>query len=220
MSHITVSTPPTVEPLNLQEVKDYLRLEDASDERVLTALIETARMFCEEYTGRALMTQTITMMLDGVDELADPLWEGWKTGPYLNHYKNYINIGKSPVQSITHVKTYDDLDNATTFASSKYYSDLNRDPARVVLRKGETFPTTLRVADAIEVQYVAGYSNANLVPAPLKVGMLQHIAYLYEQRGDMGDYLQTRELPPSIKMLYAPFVIHRGMGGSTLMAIG
>ena len=47
-----------------------------------------------------------------------------------------------------------------------------------------------------------------------------HIAYMYDQRGDMKDYQQTLAMPPMIQKLYAPYVIHGGMGSSTLMATG
>jgi uncharacterized phiE125 gp8 family phage protein len=57
MAGLQVTTAPTQEPLTLQEVKDYLRLDDALDERVLQDLIETARLHCEDYTGRVLMTR-------------------------------------------------------------------------------------------------------------------------------------------------------------------
>lgn len=217
MAGIVVSTAPTQEPITIQDVKDYLRLEDSLDERVLQDLIETARIFCEEHTGRALMTQTLTMTVDAYDELADPLWEGWKTGPYLNYYKDYIDLVKSPVQSVTSVKTYNDADEATTMAASKYYVDNAREPARVVLRTGETFPTALRVANAIEVVFVAGYTSQALVPAPLRIGMMQHIAFMYEHRGDM--YEAATE-PRTLKKLYQPFVVYKGLGSSSLLAIG
>ena len=41
MAGITVATEPNQEPLSLQEVKDYLRVENNSDERVLQSMIET-----------------------------------------------------------------------------------------------------------------------------------------------------------------------------------
>lgn len=217
MAGIVVSTAPTQEPITIQEVKDYLRLEDSLDERVLQDLIETARIFCEEHTGRALMTQTLTMTVDAYDELADPLWEGWKTGPYLNYYKDYIELTKSPVQSVTSVKTYNDADVATTMDASKYYVDNVREPARVVLRTGETFPTALRVANAIEVVFVAGYTSPSLVPAPLRVGMMQHVAFMYEHRGDMYEAFKE---PTAVKKLYQPFVLMKGLGSSSLLAIG
>jgi uncharacterized phiE125 gp8 family phage protein len=220
MAGVIVTTAPTQEPLTLQEVKDYLRLADAIDERVLQDLVEASRQFAEEYMARSLMTQTLTLTIDAVANVEDPLWEGWKTGADLNSYKNYITLIKAPVQSVSSVKTYNDSDVATTMAASKYYVDSARDQARVVLRTGETFPPALRVANAIEVVYVAGYTSQSAVPATIRIGLMQHAAYLYEQRGDMGDFQQARELPPSIKMLYAPYVIHSGMGSSSLLALG
>jgi uncharacterized phiE125 gp8 family phage protein len=220
MAGVVVTTAPTQEPLTLQEVKDYLRLADAIDERVLQDLVEASRQFAEEYMARSMMTQTLTLTIDAVADMEDPLWEGWKTGADINFYKNYINLIKSPVQSVTSVKTYNDSDVATTMAASKYYVDSARDQARVVLRTGEAFPTALRVANAIEVVYVAGYTSQSAIPATIRIGLMQHIAYLYEQRGDMGDYLQAREMPPAIKMLYSPYVIHSGMGSSSMLALG
>ena len=218
MAGLTVNTAPTTEPVTLQEVKEYLRVDDSTDERIIRPFIETARRFCEEHTGRALMTQTLVLHLDAFEDIEDPLWEGIRTGPYLNYYKNYVVLPRSPVVSVSHVKTFDDADTETTFAASKYYLDNSREPARIVLRTGETFPTALRVANAIEVKYVAGYTSQYNVPEPLRLGILQHIAYLYEHRGDMYD--AKLPYPPMLRSLYAPYVIHRGLGSSSLMALG
>ena len=49
------------------------------------------------------------------------------------------------------------------------------------------------------------------------MGMLQHIAYMYEHRGDMYEAQGT---PSLMKSLYAASVIHGGLGSSTLMAVG
>ena len=88
----------------------------------------------------------------------------------------------------------------------------------IVLRTGEAFPTALRVANAIEVQYVTGYTSQYNIPEPMRLGILQHIAYLYEHRGDMYDV--KFPYPPMLRSLYAPYVVHRGMGSSSLMSLG
>ena len=220
MAGIKVTTEPTAEPLSLQEVKEYLRLEDASDERVVQPMITAVRQFAESHLARSLMEQTITLTLDAITDQEEYLQEGMRTAPDLNYYKNYIALPQSPVQSVTSVKTYDDSDTATTMAATKYYVDTQREPARIVLRSGETFPTALRVANAIEVVYVVGYASAYAIPESIRLGMLQHIAHMYEHRGDMGEYLQAREIPAMIKMLYAPYRIHSGLGSSMLMSVG
>ena len=100
MSSIIVKTEPAQEPVTLQEVKEYLRVEDSTDERTIRPLIETARRFAEEHMGRALFSTTFTQYYDSVSDMDSPLWEGMRTGPYLNYYKNYLTLGKSPAVSV------------------------------------------------------------------------------------------------------------------------
>ena len=50
--------------------------------------------------------------------------------------------------------------------------------------------------------------------------MLQLVAHMYEQRGDMADVNGETKLPVLVNKLLAPYVIHKGLGTSSLMAIG
>ena len=218
MAGLKVHTEPASEPITLAEAKTYLRVDSSGDDALITSLIITARKLCEIHMQRAIMSQTLQLFLDTLEDYEDPLWEGIRTAPDLNYYKNYIDLPFPVVSSITHVKTYDDDDTATTFDSSKYYVDSSREPARIVLRKGETFPTALRVANAIEVQYVTGYSSANAVPEPIKFAIYQILTFLYEHRGDM--YEGKTSLPPTAKKLLEPYVVYSGLGSSKLMSIG
>tara|TARA_Y100001938_G_scaffold139029_1_gene205344 strand:- start:666 stop:824 length:159 start_codon:yes stop_codon:yes gene_type:complete len=52
------------------------------------------------------------------------------------------------------------------------------------------------------------------------MAMLQHISFMYEQRGDNMDYLNTRSIPPMIKVLLQPYVVFGGLGSSSLLALG
>ena len=121
MAGIRVTTAPSVEPLGLAEVKSYLRLTGSTEDTLLRTFIQAARQFCEDFTGRALITQTLTLTLDATNEIDDPLFEGTRTGPYINFYKSFIQLPRPQVQSVTTVKTFADDDTATTFASSKYF---------------------------------------------------------------------------------------------------
>jgi hypothetical protein len=221
MAGIRITTAPSSEPLALSDVKSYLRVSGSAEDTIISTMIEAARTVCEEFTGRALITQTITFTLDVASDTSGPLWEGVRTGPDLRRYRDYISLPKPKVQSVTTVKTFAEDDTATTMSADKYYVDTSRDPGRVVLRKGETWPIALRVANAIEVVYVAGYGNAGSdIPAPLKIGMMNHIAFMYDQRGDMKDYQQSMRMPPAIQSLYSSYKVLDGMGGSKLMALG
>ncbi len=221
MAGIRVTTAPSVEPVALSTAKAYLRISGTGEDALISTMIEAARSFCEEFLGRALITQTITFTLDATSEVDSTLWEGTRTGPHINFYKDFISLPRPEIQSVTSVKTFADDNSETTFSASKYYVDISRDPGRIVLLTGETWPTALRVANAIEVVYVAGYGNApSAIPAPIRMGMMQHIAYLYDQRGDMKDFQQTRVMPPAVQNLYMPYRVYDGLGGAKLRALG
>jgi uncharacterized phiE125 gp8 family phage protein len=121
------------------------------------------------------------------------------------------------VVSVSSISTFNDEDTETTFASSRYYLDNVREPSRIVLRNGETFPTALRVANAIKIVYVSGYTSPYAIPEPIRLGMLQHIAHLYEHRGDM---YSAQAYPPSMQKLYAPYVVMKGLYSNTLLSVG
>tara|TARA_Y100000114_G_scaffold61189_1_gene56168 strand:- start:3450 stop:4112 length:663 start_codon:yes stop_codon:yes gene_type:complete len=204
MAGLSVVTAPTTEPLTRTEVKSFLRIDTTDDDTLVDVLIETARQFAEEYMGRTLINTTYKLSLDGFIENQVPIKEGLYTAPYLSFYKQYIELPRPPLVSVTHIKTFDDDNTETTYASTKYHVDTARNPGRIVLKDGETWPTSLRTANGVEVTYVGGYgATASSVPSPIKVGMRQHITYLYEHRGDVEQNLGN--FPILAKQLYQPF---------------
>lgn len=206
MSGLELITAPSAEPIATSVAKTFLRIDISDDDTLIAELVKSARQFCEEYTGRALITQTWRLSLDGFIEADVPIKEGLYQAPFMNFYKRFITLPRAPLASVTHVKTFNDSDSASTYASSNYYVDKARQPGRVVLRDGSTWPTSLRVANAVEITYVSGYGSAGSdVPSPLIVGMKEHIAYLYEHRGDAEPNLAS--VPIIAKQLYQPYRI-------------
>ena len=107
--------------------------------------------------------------------------------------RGLVSLPKPPLRSVTHVKVYDETDSATTWPASAYYVDGASEPGRLVARSGVSWPDPGRVANGIEILYVAGYAaddsgspsdyTAN-VPRALRDGILRLVARLYEHRGD------------------------------------
>ena len=57
---IIISKQPTVEPVTLQEVKDYARIDAKDDDKLLETLITACRKEAERVSNRAFITQEIT----------------------------------------------------------------------------------------------------------------------------------------------------------------
>ncbi len=160
-------TAPGAEPVTVGEAKLHARIDEDADNSLVAALIVAARELCETYTARAFLTQTWQMFLD-----AFPC-------------ERAIELPKAPLQSIVHVKTYSDADVATTFAASNYFVDTATRPGRLVLRTAASWPEAARAANAVEIQFTAGYGDAPAnLPLKIRQAVLLAVAHLYEHRGD------------------------------------
>lgn len=207
MSGLKIVTGPAVEPISRVEARNHLRLDEDVDDSQVRIYIQAAVNWAENYTGRSFINRTLKMYLDGAREVDSNLWEGVRTGPSNPNYVNYLELGATPVSSVTVIKYFADDDTETTWAASNYYVDNISEPAKIVLRSGGTYPTDLRSNNGIEITFVAGYgTSASDVPEAIRVAILQYMTYLYEHRGDFEDNTQ----PPSvIRSLLDPYRVLR-----------
>lgn len=209
MSGLQTITEPGVEPLTATEVRTQIRLDDDIDDTLITTLILASRQWAENYTGRYFINRTMRMWLDSFKEKDEPLWEGMRTGPYMVNYMNYIEIAASPVVSVESIKYFNDADEESTWDTGNYYVDTVREPARIVLRDGGSFPTDLRRANGVQINFTAGYgATRTYVPEAVRVAMMQYCAFLYEHRGDFERF--PAPTPPAIlTQLLQPYKIMR-----------
>lgn len=162
---IKITTAPTTEPITATEAKLHCRVDHSTEDALFTRLIETARIQCENISGRAFITRTYTATLD--------YWPHWK-----------FELPYPPLAGITSIKYYDDAGSAAaTYSSANYYVDTNSEPGRVALINDAEWPDiTLREINGVEIIYTAGYGVAADVPDQYKQAMLLMIGHLYENR--------------------------------------
>jgi hypothetical protein len=207
-------TAPTKLPVTLAELRNELKIDsdNTTDDALLFGLIRTATECCEAATRLSLLTQTWTLWLDRFDCRPEPWWDGVRQGSIseLVSHRRYIEIGKSPIQSVTHVKTYDDNDSATTMSASDYQVDTVSKPARLALRNGKTWPATvLRPLNGIEIQFVAGHGdNESSVPQSLRQGILKLCVHLYENRDEISVDAILGRLPFGVQALWGIKKVH------------
>jgi uncharacterized phiE125 gp8 family phage protein len=208
MAGITVTSAETDYAFTIAEVKDYLKISGSDDDTTLTMLQIAAHNWAKNFTQRSITTQTLKLSIDAVYQPDIVIQEGTYIGIDQDINRRSIILPQSPVASISNVKYYADDDTETTFASSKYYLDNASVPAKFVLRQGENYPTGLRVANALEITYVAGYGATSAVPKDIKLACLNYAAYVFEHRGDALDGKSVM-VPPSAVALLRPYVIHQ-----------
>lgn len=180
-------TQPAVEPISLDELKLHLRISNTLDDAWLTAAIIAARKTAEDYTGQFFIQRNVLQTMDTSGSIQSEWWDGVRDGPISLLSVREIELLKPPLQSVTSVVIYDDSDAATTVSPSTYFVD-NADQSqrgRVILRRGQTWPVVMRVANGMEITYVAGYgTTAASTPEDLRHGLKILAAYMYVNRGD------------------------------------
>ena len=146
------------------------------EDELLSALITTAREFCENFTNRALATQTWELILGGF--------------PHVD----YIELPKPPLQSVTSVK-YTDYNGteATLTEDSDYIVDTDSTPGKIFLPYSKSWPSfTPYPHNAVRIRVTAGYTE---IPKAVKQAMLMLLGHWYENR----EATAGRDVPKEIE---------------------
>ena len=198
-----VTTPPTSEPVTLEEARTHLRIEpygsppEHPDDTYITTLITVAREFCEQYLERALVTQTITSV--------------------TNAFSKSLVLPNAPIQSVTSI-TYVDENGVTQTLPETVY-ELDTYDNKIRLQYDQQYPKTRPQEDAVTITYVAGYTNGESpdiypLPAPVKAAMLLLIGNQYENRQQdvLGNTrISFNSLPLGVYNLLQPYRLGLGM---------
>ena len=198
-------TEPQNLPLSLNEAKAYLKFEDAdtADEARIMAVLRAATGAVEDFTERALITQTWRYSLDNFIGAGEPEpIEGWSEGPSIIRSGGPILIPKPPLQSVASVVWFGSDDVPNTVAATVYFVDTDSEPGRVVVRLGQVWPSgTLRRAGGVQVTFVAGYGDTSAaIPRPLIEAVAITLIHFYDCPADA-----SAGLPATVRGLLKPY---------------
>lgn len=188
-------TGPLAEPLSVGEAKEHLRVETDAEDALLADYITAARSWCEEYLGRALVTQTwqahfAAWPRDGVLELPMP-----------------------PLQSVAQVQYTTEAGVLTTLAASVYRVVAAHEPAMLVVAPGKDWPSeTLDTGLPIVVEYVCGYATPAAVPATVKQAMRWLVGHMAENREAVTMATSSpQQVPMTVRWALDPLRVRYGM---------
>jgi len=158
-----ITSQPATEPITLSEAREHLRNEGlTADDDYINTLIVTARKWVENYTSRALITQTWVQSWDEVPSGA------------------IFELAVNPLISITSFNYYDE--NATEQAYTTYQTDTQSEIATLCPNYNTTFPSIqLGRLNSINLTFVCGYGAAADVPADIKHAMKILLGYFYDE---------------------------------------
>jgi len=172
-------------PVSLNEIKSRLDIPDSdvTQDPNLMGSIRAATLACEQFTRRTFVNATWTLFLDRFPGKKLPWWDGVREGAdtELTDLTEPIMVPLPPLSSVTFVKAHHQDGTTTTVVATDYIVDTAREPGRIVLKIGKSWPTSaLRAINGVEVEFVAGYGPVGSdVPADIREAIMISIAELH-----------------------------------------
>lgn len=147
--------------LDLQQVKKFLKIDTCEEDILLTSLIKSVSMQCQNYTGYALITQK---------------WQA----TFDRYVKKYVKLNHKPLQSVDRIYLINSRDKKVEFPPNCYsvFPELSKVEFYV-------YP----MAQKIRIEYTSGFGDSyEQVPEELQTILLRHVAFLYENRANGKDF--------------------------------
>ncbi len=181
---------PSVEPVGIEYVKSWLRLDDDGFDAQLDLLIKAARRLCCNYTGRAFVNQQFVMKMDRVpllpntqyapgnpNTIAPVIQNNWPLDPSVWA----IRMPRSPLVSVDSF-TYIDGQGATqTLASDQYLVDNTSEPGRLSPSLNAYWPGVQWRPNSVSITFTAGYgATADKVPEYFRHAICMTVGHLFD----------------------------------------
>jgi uncharacterized phiE125 gp8 family phage protein len=180
---------PAAEPVSLDEVKLFCRVDTDAEDDNFGVLISAARALFERETGLVLMAEDWEWTFDR-----------WPVPD--SHGQRMLSLPLAPVSAITEIVVRDGAGGEVDIPPTDYVADLAG--ARIVEAKAALWPRPRAAAVGVRIAFTAGFgTGAGDVPAAIRQALLELIATLYEQRGLAESELDLGA--SRIAALFAPF---------------
>lgn len=193
--NLTIVTPPEdLASLIEESVWDHLRRSaNPSDAAYILDCVGAAVSRLDGPQGRlrrALLTQSWKLTMDA--------------------FPCVIELSLPPVQSVTSLKYLDGDGTQQTLAADKYrLSGIGGWQAEVSPAYGTAWPDTRYLSDAIEIEFVTGFGDAETdIPESILAAIRQLAAHYYAERQPIT-FSTPQEIPLLVKDLLAPWKVYR-----------
>lgn len=151
--HYRVITPPAIEPVTIQEAKEYMRFCDAPDDDIIASFITAGREIAEKFLGRALIRQTIMATATDV-----------KAGEEI----------ELPRPLLIAIDGITDTVSDTLLTESDYELEDQSEPAKIAFINNHS---------RLQITYSAGYcDSADDVPSAIKTAIKIAVHHFYDNR--------------------------------------
>lgn len=191
---VEITTPPTSEPITLEQAKEHCQVEGDEYDDVLNAYIAAARAAVESLTGMQMLTATYQV--------------GFAKFPRGNLGR--LHLPRRPATAVTSV-TYYDTNNTQQTLSTSLWDLVTATPRSYLIPAWQqTWPEVRDQpgAENVTVTFTAGYSAAASVPKEIINATKMLIRDLYDNPGAQQDPAMVLQANPNYKMLLGLYTMH------------
>ena len=185
--NLTVSVKPTIEPVSVADVLAWSRIDDSGEAAEIERLIKRVREHVEGMLNRALLTQTLVARYDCFPRCFEL---------------------RAPAVSVTGLQYIDQAGVTQTVSASNYWTDFYSEPGRLVPTWSYSWPSTQDGRpNSVILTYVAGWTAADLVPEPIRMGILMLADHWFENRGAIAAGGALPDVPVAVRNILWPYLI-------------
>lgn len=183
-----VITPPASEPVTVSEVKAQLGITDINSDSIIERRIIQAREWAENYTRRALITQTREIR--------------------LNNFALEAELPGAPVQSIVKIEYVDANGSLQVVPSTDYVMDVYDGVLRPAY--GKSWPSCRGERNAVRIQYICGYGTAaTAVPGLIREAIILIVGHWTNQQQQSESGVMLARIPFAVRDILDTYTVAR-----------
>jgi uncharacterized phiE125 gp8 family phage protein len=189
-----VITPPTVEPVDIEEMKLHLRVRDGADDTLIKAQMIAAREYCEEHLRRTL-----------VETEREYYSDRFPSSEILLPMPNLLSVSEVAFQDPA-TGIYD----TSLVEGTDFEVDTISVPGVVFPSYGLSWPSARLTRNSVRITYKSGYgSTAGSVPGAIRAAIRLLVSNLYENREPTAMTAIVQAVPFTVKALLGPYRLPR-----------
>ena len=173
---------PATDPITLTEAKLHLKVENTSDDALITVLMGAATAQAQAFQHRQYVTATWVYTRDDFPADDGDIW-----------------LPRPPLIAVSSVSYLNTSGVATAYTT--FTSDVASVRGRIYPSYSYTWPSVRDIANAVTITYTAGYGAAAAVPDEIKAAIKLFLGTLYEHREHWGE-VKLNENPAALALLW------------------
>ena len=124
----------------------------------------------------------------------------------VDYWTNCYRLDRSRFQGIESVKYIDENDVEQVVSSDDYYNTVETFYSRLIFKDSFNYPTTNNQLQSVYIDFKVGFGDSEAdIPEDIKIGLMQHVVNIIENKGDCVDSSCSNIVPKQTELVYKQY---------------